>query len=294
MSWQLALVVMVLASTTTMLIRRHYSQKSTVPATFPAAASYIFGVLPVGITASLLAFPHIIHWSWWLVMLLVLCGSSMAISVSTGFRAAGQLTVAANMTIGRTTSILTILMGWVLLGEGLTTWQLVGGAILLAAALLAIWAPAKTDAGSFKHLHPSTVLLALASCATLAIGLVTEKAALDHMQIGGIFLVGWTAQALAMVLLATKDFSRHTFRAFYGRELKWSALMGAANGTTGVFYIYAVVHSDNISLISALTAIILPLTVFGAYVFLHEREHHKIMWLSLGISLIGLLVSGIR
>ena len=113
------------------------------------------------------------------------------------------------------------------------------------------------------------------------------------MQIGGGFLVGWTAQTLAMVLLATKDVSKANLRKFWGYESKWSTLMGLANGFTGVFYVYAIVHSDNISLITAVTAITLPLTILGAYVVLHEREHTNIMWLSLAISFIGLLILAI-
>jgi drug/metabolite transporter (DMT)-like permease len=290
MPWQLALVIMVAANVTTTLVQRHYAQKSTIPATIPSAASYLFGVIPVGLTAGFLVFPHAISWSWWLVMLLTLCGTSMAVAGATGFRAARHLTVAANSTIGKVTSVTTVLLGWVILSEKLTIWQLVGGTILLIAALLAIWAPAKTTAGSFQHLKPVVVLLAVVASIALAIGLVTEKAILGHMEIGGVFLVGWTTQTLAMTLLATKDASKQNLRVFWEHEFKWSTLMGAVNGLTGVFYVYAIFHSDNISLITALLTIVSPLTVFGAYGFLREREHHKIMWLSLAISFVGLLV----
>lgn len=293
MTWQLALALMIAANITTTLVQRHYAQKSSVPATFPAAASYLFGVLPVGITAGFLVFPHTVHWSAWLVLLLAICGASMAVSVSAAFHVSKHLTVAANSTISRVTAITTILLGWLLLGEGLTTQQLLGGIILMAAAILAIWAPAKTSAGSFKHLQTSTVLLALLSCITLAIGLVSEKGALGHMDIGGIFLVGWTTQAFAMALLAAKDVTRERLQAFYGFEFKWSVMMGLVNGLTGVFYVYAIVHSDNISLITAILPVSLPLTVLGAYIFLHEREHHKLMWISLCVSLVGLIVSSL-
>jgi len=294
MTWQIALVVMMAASVTSTLIQRHYSQKSSLPATIPSAASYLFGVIPVGLTAGFFVFPHTIHWSWWLAILLALCGTSMAVAGAIGFRVARHLTVAANMTIGKVTGLTTITLGWAVLGEGLTTWQLVGGAILFIAALLAIWAPAKTTTGAFQHLRLSVVLLALVASVALAIGLVTEKAILGHMDIGGVFLVGWTTQTLAMTLLAIKDVSREHLRTFWLHECKWSTLMGAINGLTGVFYVYAIFHSNNISLVTALLAVTLPLTIFGAYVFLHEREHHRIMWISLAISFVGLLVSAIH
>jgi len=294
MDWPFALAIVVAASVATTIIQRHYAQKSRVPATIPSAASYLFGVLPVGLLAGFFIFPHTISWSWWLTLLLGLCGTSMAVTGALGFKVAGRLPVAANMTIGKVTGISTILLGWVVLGEGLTTWQVIGGSILLLAALLAIWAPVKNSSGDFQRLEPRVVILALIACVTLAIGLVTEKAILGHMQVGGVFLVGWTTQTLAMTLLALKDARIRNLHTFWTHESKWSTLMGALNGTTGVFYVYTIYHSNNISLIAALLAVASPLTVFCAYLFLHEREHHKLMWISLGISCVGLLVSSLH
>jgi len=294
MPWQIAIAISLVASIATTLVRRHYSQKSNVPAMFPAAASYVFGVLPIGLVAGFLIFPHAIHWSWWLVMLLALEGCAMAIAVSTTFHVAGRLGVAPNQTISQVKSVVVILLGWTILGEGLTKYQLIGGAVLLVAALLAVWAPAKNTTAGAREVHASAVILAVVAAVTMSIGLVTEKAVLGHMQIGGNFLVGWTTQALVMTLLTTRYMNRENLQKFRGREFKWSALMGACNGLTGVFYVYAIVHSNNISLITALLAAGLPLTVFGAYLFLNEREHHKIMWASLGVSFVGLLVTGIK
>jgi drug/metabolite transporter (DMT)-like permease len=294
MTWQLAIAISVIANVATILVQRHYAKKSSVPATFPSAASYVFGVIPVGLTAGFLIFPHAIHWSWWLALLLVIEGASMALSGWTGFQVAGRLGVAPNQTIGRLTAVTTILLGWTILGESLSLYQFIGGAILLLAALLAIWAPAEATTVTKHKIPRPTLILAVVSAITLGISLVTEKAMLGHMQIGGGFLVGWTSQALAMVLLATKDATKANLRAFLGYEFKWSTLMGVINGFTGVFYVYAIFHSDNISLITALTAIVLPLTVLGAYIFLHEREHTKIMWISLAISCVGVAITSIK
>lgn len=217
----------------------------------------------------------------------------MAIANWTGFQAAGQLAIAPLQTIGRLTSIVVILIGWTILGEGLTTYQWIGGIILLLAALLAIWAPSKADVASFRHVRTPGVLHACISAITLGIGLATEKAILGHMQIGGGFLVGWTTQALAMTILALKDMNHRTLKQFGSHELRWSTGMGLANGLTGVFYVYAIVHSDNISLVTAILSVTLPLTVFGAYLLLREREHHKLMWISLAICCVGLAVSSL-
>jgi uncharacterized membrane protein len=88
--------------------------------------------------------------------------------------------------------------------------------------------------------------------------------------------------------------SRRALRILQQGEFRTAALMGLLNGINGSLYVYAIFHSDNISLVSVIGTIGLPLTVLGAYIFLREREHHKLVWLSLGISLAGLGVSAIR
>ncbi len=159
---------------------------------------------------------------------------------------------------------------------------------------MAIWAPFKNADNDHRKLHTSTIVLTLISAVGLGIGLVTEKAILGHMQVGGGFLAGWTAQTVAMIILAGKDASRANFRKLTRHDFRWSSFMGLTNGLSGAFYVYAIFHADNVSLITAFTALTVPLTVFGSYLFLHEREHQKLMWASVAISFIGLLVTGIQ
>lgn len=293
MTWQIAFVIATLMGIARKLLMRRYAQTSKVPTTIPPATSYLFGVLPVALVAGFFVFPHHISWSWWMAVLITILSISMALSSWLGFIAAGRIAVAPQQTIGMLTDISVVLMGWTLLGEKLTTAQFVGGGILLIAATLAIFAPERTKAGDFERLSTKTICIAVAAAILLAIGLVSEKALLGHMEIGGIFLVSWTVQTVSLLLLASKDISKQTINAFRGKEIKWSTFLGLTNGLNGAFYIYAIFHSDNISLITVLGTISLPLTVLGAYIFLHEREHHLFMWLSLAISFIGLIVMAI-
>jgi len=165
--------------------------------------------------------------------------------------------------------------------------------LLLVAALLAIWAPARSSEVSFRKVHFTSVMLTLLSATALGIGLVTEKALLGHMDIGAVYLIGWSTQTLALVLLAAKDMSRKTLRQFKLRDLVSSMIMGVTGGLTGIFYVYAIFHSDNISLVTALTAVALPLTALGAYLILHEKERQKLIWASLAVSFLGLLVTAL-
>jgi drug/metabolite transporter (DMT)-like permease len=292
MSWQLAIALSIIANVTTMLVQRRYSLNSKVPETFPTATSYLLGVMPVGILIGL-SLPHEVDWSRRLFELLILCSGSMAISGWIGFRAVKELPVVAFQTIGRFTSVVAIALGWLVLGETLNGFQLVGAAILMAAALMAIWAPAGASGGASGKFNLRAVVLTLVAATLLAISLVTEKAILGHMQVGGVLIFGWGSQTLAMILLATKDARAEHLRKLTTYEVKWSALMGLANGVAGAFYVYALNRSNNISLITALTAVTLPLLVLGAHLVLGERDNSKLMWLSLATCFVGLLIGAV-
>ncbi|HUB93982.1 MAG TPA: EamA family transporter [Verrucomicrobiae bacterium] len=293
MNWQLAISISIVANVTTTLIQRRYSLRSEAPETFPSATSYLLGVMPVGITTGLFILPHHVNWSWWLDLLLLICASSMAVSGWIGFRAVKLLPIAAYQTIGRFTSIVAITIGWVVLREGLSLAQLIGAIVLLAAALLAIWAPAKNIAATERTVHFRAVFLTLIAATTLGIGLTAEKGILGHMQPGAVLIFGWGSQTIAMLLLALKDVNRENIRKFRPYEIKWSTLMGFVNGITGAFYVYSLSKSNNISLITALTAITLPLIALSGHFLLGERENQKLMWVSVGISFVGLLVSAL-
>jgi len=293
MTWQLAISISILANVVTVLVQRHYAQKSSAPATFPSAVSYVLGVTPIALLAGLLIFPNDITWSWWLGLLLLIQASSMAIANWTGFEAAKRLSVAPRQTIGCLSIVTAVILGWSVLGEGLNLAQFAGGILLLIAALLAIWAPTRNMDQLTKHVHIDAVVIAVISSVALGIVLVTEKAIAGHMQIGGVFLVGWTSQTAAMVLLAMKDMNKENIRKFRRYELKWSTLMGLAGGITGVFYVYAIVHADNISLVTSITAISFPLAILAAFLFLHERENKLLMWLSLLLGFTGILITSL-
>ena len=215
----------------------------------------------------------------------------MAISNWISFAAVKRLSVVQFQTINQFYGVVVISLGWLLLKEGLNLFQILGAGLLFMAAMLAIRAPNNT--GANRALHVKSVLLTVAAALTLGVALVIEKAALGHMDIGAYLIFGYTAQTLAMLLLALKDVSKQNLRKFGIHEIKWSAGMGWANAVTGVFYVIAIVNSNNISLVTAIAAISLPLLAFAAYVILRERENRKLLWVGLGLGFIGLIVSAL-
>jgi len=293
MPWQLAVGLNILTNVAIALIQRSYSQSSRVPATLPPAISYILGVVPLGLVAGLLL-PHHVVWSWWVGLLLVIEAASVALGSWLGFQAAKLLPVGIYQTISRFSGVVVIMLGWTLLNEGLSSFQIMGAIILFIGSLLAVWAPIKNAESIHRKIHVRAAILALAATSIFGVALATEKGILGHMQIGACLIFAWPAQAGAMLLLAAKDISRANLLKLRGHEIRWSAFMGLVNGAGGIVYVWALVKSDNISVVTALLALILPLSALGAYLLLHERENQKLMWLSLLISFSGLVVSSLH
>ncbi|HUS26193.1 MAG TPA: EamA family transporter [Nevskiaceae bacterium] len=288
MPWQIAIGLAIVANVATSLVQRRYAQKSVLPASWPAFMSYFFGVMPLGIIVGLVL-PHHVHWSWWLGLLLFIEGTAMCLYNWIAFKAVKQLPVASYQTIYQTYAIVVIALGWTLLGEVLTGNQLFGAALLLIAALLAIYAPAKKISSAGLMTRKRAVLLTFLAAVFLGIGLVTEKAALGHMTVGAYLIFGYGVQTLALLLLAAVH-AKSALHKLTGSEFKWSAIMGLANGITGVFYVIAIFNSDNISLMTAIGALTLPLLAIAAHFVLHERENPKLLWSGVFLAFAGLLV----
>lgn len=290
MAWQLAILISIVAGVATALIRRHYAQKSLLPSTFPPAISFVFGIAPLGIIAGLIL-PHHVIWTGVIYLLFAILASSIALCNWLNFKSIKYLPVTQYQIISQTQVVMIIVLGWVLLNERLNLHQSLGALLLLAAAGLAILAPVKAVLSIHKGLHKSAVIFDLLGSFFGAIALVTEKVILGHMDIGAYLIFGYSVQALGILVWATKDINNSTVKLITRREIQWFATLGMANGVTGVFYVIAVVRSNNVSLIASISPVTLPLIAFGAYLFLKEKENLRLLWAALGLGIIGLLLS---
>jgi drug/metabolite transporter (DMT)-like permease len=279
------------------LSAKHYSKdpthKSQLPESFPPAISYLIGVTPLGIVVGLFMRHHV-SWSWWLVFLLVTEGIFIGLYNFISFMAIRRLPLVRYQTIYQSYELVVIVLGWTLLKERLSAPEVIGALLLLLAALIAIRAPVKSPQELHTSVRTSAVTLTLLAALVMGIGLVTEKAALRHMDMGAYFIFGYGTQTLAVLALAAKDVSKETLHRFKRYDFKRSLLMGILSATTGFFYIAAIVKSNNISLITALAAFVLPLVVLGGYLILRERDSQKALWGGMAIGFVGLIISALH
>jgi len=291
-SWQIALGLFYLTVIGQALLQRSYSQRSQLPESFPPVLSYLIGVTPLGIIVGLFLSHHV-QWSWWLGFLLLIEGTFIGLYNWLSFRAIKRLPLARFQTIYQSYEVVVIILGWILLRETLTGYQVTGAILLLGAALLAIRAPRKQLRQLRAPIDVYAVTVAVFAAVAMGIGLVAEKAALGHMDIGAYFIFGYLTQTIALLVLAGRDATPSSLKAVRSYDLIRSGSMGILSALMGFFYIVAIVKSNNISLITALSAFTLPLIVLAGLVFLRERENLKLLGAAVFLGFIGLLVTAL-
>jgi drug/metabolite transporter (DMT)-like permease len=250
--------------------------------------------MPLSIAAGFLFSNHI-NWSYWTAWLLFSASLFVALFIWLSFIAIRYLPAALNQTIFQTRIIITILLGWLFLGEGLTANQLIGAACILASGIIAVWAPAKAHRhGKSTHEHLlKGVFFTLASALFLGIGVVVEKAAIQYMDIGAFFIYGFGMQSLWLVLLALWDWHKQPGVQLSRQLVKESVLLGMVVAGIGVSYFAALHGANNVSLIAALTATVLPLTAIAAHFILKERDDDKLLWIAISLAITGVVVTAL-
>jgi drug/metabolite transporter (DMT)-like permease len=73
-------------------------------------------------------------------------------------------------------------------------------------------------------------------------------------------------------------------------EVGWSSLYGATNGIAGALYVISIYLSNNISIVTAIAALSLPLLAIAAHFVLKERDNPKLLWGGVTLAFVGLLV----
>jgi drug/metabolite transporter (DMT)-like permease len=275
------------------LLKRTLAQSSHVPAVLPPFIAYLFGLMPVSVLAGLVLLDHQVQWSGWLVFLLVVQGSLIGVFNWLSFHALKYLPAAHFQTVFQMSSIVIIVLGWLLLSEKLSLMQIGGALLIFVSALLAIWAPMRAHRQSKKPIpHLRTGLtLALISTLAMGVGLVTEKAALQYMDIGAYFVYGFGAQTLGLGVLAAPQLTPKTLRTLTRPIVQQATVLGLLSAGVGFSYIYAIQAADNISLVTALKAFALPVLAIAAHYVLRERDDGAMLWTAIALGVVGMVIT---
>lgn len=276
------------------LLKRRIAQADSVPPSITNLISYAVGVMPLSLIVGLLL-PHHVEWSLWTVLLLILEGGFISVFMWLSMRAMKLLPTAYFQTVFQVSTIVIILLGWLLLNETLTPLQGIGAVLIFTSALLAIWAPVRAHRkgnGTVEHFRAG-VILSAASAVAIGIGLVAEKAALAYMDLGAYFIVGFGAQTIGLLVLAAPHFKKHPLHKLSRKVIKDSVILGFTTNFIGYTYLYSLQASNNISLITALKAFGLPLTAIAAHYILRERDDNKLLWAAMALGVVGIVITAL-
>lgn len=291
MSWQFFFILYLAFSVGLTLSRRKLAITNTVPASIVTAISYTFAVMPLGIVVGL-SMDHHVTWSAWLIALLIIEGALIGTFNWMALIAMKHLPAAHFQTIFQLNALIIIALGWTLLGETLSALQIVGGVLILASGLLAIWAP--VGSGNTRKRKPAEIkrgiILTLIGTTIMGLGLVAEKAALGHMDAGAYFIYGFATQCIAVVIIAIPQLKISTLRLLAKKRVADATLVGVIGVGVGFTYIAALVKSDNISLINSLKAFALPLTALAAHYVLKEHDDNRALWAAIALGVVGLVL----
>ena len=290
MDWHISLLFFYVFAVLKSLGQRRYLRKTGLPSSVVASINYLLGIWPIAIVVGFML-PHNANWSWWLVFLLVVQGFTIGWYNKLAARAIKRLPISHFQTLNQSSTIFVIMGGSLLLGETLTIPQLIGVAFIISASVLAAFA---AKAKSHKHaIQPGTIKLVIFAALILSIGLVAEKAALNHMDVGAYFIYGIGSQALFVTLIALKDVNKKVWRAITRSDIRNNVVVGMLGILGGMSYLYTVTQVNNISLIVSLNSFVLPLTALGSYWLLREREDQKKLWGSIALGMVGVIITAL-
>lgn len=287
MPWQLSQALFYVASVSRALFQRRYLRKTQVASSVTAAFVGLLGIWPISIVVGLLL-PHNVNWSWWLVGLLAIEGVAIGLYNKLAFRAIKRLPIAQFQTLNQSSTIFLILLSWLILGETLSITQLMGAGLIITSAIVAAFAHHRK---SKKTGEPGAIKLVIIAAALLSIGLIAEKAAIGHMDIGAYFIYGFGAQMLCAVLIASKDIRIDTVRRFTLSDIRNFVFIGIISAFAGFLYLYTVKTVNNIALVVSLNAFVLPLTALASFWLLKEKENQRDLWVAIALGVTGIIIT---
>lgn len=291
MDWHISLLFFYVFAVLKSLGQRRYLIKTGLPSSVVSSMNYALGVFPIALIVGLIL-PHHVNWSWWVVFLLLFEGLAIGLCNKLFVRAIKRLPISLFQTLNQSGTIFIILGGWILLGETLSILQLVGVVIILAAAILSAFA-AKSKKRATK-IQPGTIKLVIIAAIVMSMGLLAEKAALGHMDIGGYFLFGIGSQVVFVTLIGLKDMNKKVWKTVTRSDMRNNVVVGMLSVLGGISYLYTVNAANNIPLVASLNSFVLPLTALGSYWLLHEREDQRKLWGSIALGMLGVCITALN
>jgi len=286
MTWQLAILIHQILETIFALVYRDYAKKHKKDHFVTNAVMYLTTVVPFGIIWSIsqggfsLNFPTSI---WWF---LGLAGLLFALANITAFKASTKVEASQFAIITRFRVVIIIAASWILLGDTLTSLQLLGAFIVLGSSLFAALLTRQKKRKSKMSVYTA---IAVISAVFIGLGITSEKYILSSVNLATYVVIGWGLQAFFMTLLANRQLARIPVLIKDG-SIKTILLLGGLRTIAGFCFISALQLSNNASLIGSIAGLQVILVVIGGYIFLNEKQYGVQKFIAASAAFVGVLL----
>ncbi len=285
MTWQIAIAIHLAFSTTFALGQRHIAKNRLYSPALTTALMYLLTITPVGIiwaaSTGLTDFGFSKH--IWFV--LPVSGLLFALANIFAFWANEKIDAAQFNVISNLRNLVTVFISSIFLSEVLTIKQLAGGLLLVAGA---IFISANGFSKKSRKVNQYT-FVAFASAAFMGSAISLEKYVLDFVNFETYLVVGWSAQTIAMTIIALPQFKEVSIKRDKKKLLSIFAL-GLLRTFAGFMLVKALILSDNSSLIAVMTSIKAPLVFIAALILLKERADMRRKVAGVSLAVVGLLL----
>ncbi len=268
------------------LIYRNYAKKHTQDYYVTNAVMYLATVVPFGIIWSAAQggvsfdFSNDIWWFFGLAGLLFALGNIAAFKANTKVEASQFAIITSFRTV------VVVIVSWLLLGERLTTVQMIGATIVFAANIGIISLNRRPDAKSNPGFY---AMIAAVAAVLMGLAVANEKYILNSVDSATYVVIGWGLQAVFMIVLANRQLVRVPQLVKDG-SIKTILLLGALHTVAGFCFINALQLSDNAALIASIAALQIILVTIGGYIFLNEKKHGVQKFVAASAAFVGVIL----
>lgn len=194
--------------------------------------------------------------------------------------AANAVIVSALNTVGAA------LLGILFLKDGLSTWFILGAALIILSSLVSLRIRPDTEHGIAASL-PIKVALALAGAAFFALGMFAEKQAITTIGVWNYTAFGWGMQAVGALLIFICFGLKEIPHLRKGVIIK-GIMLGLITSVAGALYVYALSKGELSRTVVAASGKV-AITMLLAAVLLKERNAIWLRLLAFLLSVSGLL-----
>lgn len=206
-------------------------------------------------------------------LIFVVAGVCFAAANTLGYVVLQYVDAAIGALLATFNIITSVVFATLIINEGLTTRQLIGGFVLLLSMYLVL----SLRFSEYRHNRLWLGLaLSLVASAFYGVAMTSEKYLLNHVSLQTYLTFGWGFQCIGMLAVAAllgktvhADFGLLKSKSFW----RWAMPASTLRISGGFIFVTSLKLANNLSLVSALTGFrVLLAAIFAAYL-LGEREY---------------------